>query len=425
MMSFSPLSTKAISWVVLVLLFFSCQKGLSDKSNSENNLFVWAEGLDDKVSELEKVGIIQHEISLTEDQIKGEFHLSEIIENHRYLELKNSSNTILGDIDKIIFSDSLIFVLDLYLNNSLQVFDFTSGEEHLVFLPSGAGPGEMKTIADFDVDFENRKIWVFDEGLAKMLEFDFSGNFLAEKKVPLRANSFRRLGSDFVFSCVNNPNDHLANVGLSDLVVLDSSMNIIAGFIASQFDQRLSSFLPRDLLRLNSKSLTYLPRYQNEILTLDVNKKSVSTLLRINLEKFGLNQRDFVEIDESFVSKRKADGLFFTFGHHVVTPNWLSIKYDRFGGQELQIYYNKETGEVKSGVRINFDFKDLISYSFPMACSDNTCISVIKMQAFRDLDLDAFFEPLEVNGRDFSEMKEFIKGIEDFDQPVLLITDLK
>jgi len=413
----------------LVTLFFlvsSCQKDEEKGAESKNDLFNWAEGKDSTINTYSFLDEKLFKIVLNEEDIFKEFNLSDIMSNYRLLNLENKESVLLGDIDKIIFSDSLIFVLDLYLNNSIQIFDFQTGEELMVFIPTGEGPGEIKSISDFDVDFHNKRIFVHDESSAKLLEFDFGGGFFSENKLPLRAHSFKITSTrDILFSSVNNLNDHLPIAALNDLIELDSNFQIVSGFKYPILEKRKSSFLPRDLMRANEGRITYFHRYSSEILGVDIFKREISRILSVDLQEFGLSKNDLNSVDEEFVNKRKADRKFFGFGHHFVSDSWIGMKFDRFGGQELQLFYNTNEDKFVSGTKINFDFEDLISFSFPLACSSNTCISVLKMQNFKNLNLEEFFSALRKDKRDFSKIEKFIRSVEDFDQPVLLIFDLK
>jgi hypothetical protein len=101
------------------------------------------------------------------------------------------------------------------------------------------------------------------------------------------------------------------------------------------------------------------------------------------------------------------------------------MKFNRFGGTELHVYYNKITGEVISGTGFEYDFEDLIFYSFPLICADQLCVSFIKLGNTQYKDYEEFFKKMEGSGREFTKVKKFLESVEDFEQPVLLIFKLK
>lgn len=417
-------SNKVVVLITLTLSFFGCDKIRREGSEiSRNSLFDWVEPIHADKIQYGFKDVPKVKISISEEEISQSIPASEIIQDFRLLQIKNEESNFIGEVDKILFTDSLVLLLDLYVVNSLQLFDIETGAELFVFKPTGEGPGEMMTISDFDI-FENR-IFIYDERLAKILEFDLKGNFFRERKLPLRANSFKVIDENtYVFSSVNNPNEHLGIYSDDDILVLDSTFNIKVGFKYPLIDQRYSDFLPRDIMRFNG-DLSFFPRFSNSILLVDFQREEVKNELEINLENWGLTKSDLNELNEEFIEKRKNDSKFYGFGVHFIADDWIGIKMDRFGGPEFQLFYHKSSGKYFSGTKMEFDFEDLIFFSFPLACKDNKCISVIDLEKFIYTDLDKLFSSLESSGKDYSYMRSVFESIEDFDQPLLLIFDLK
>jgi len=365
-------------------------------------------------------------LNLGQGQIDAKIKLSDLMTDYRLLSLKNWEGGVVGDIDKILVSDSLIFILDQYTFNSLQIFDLFTGEQVLQFTPTGEGPGEMKSITEFDLDEADRRILIYDNSLQKVLVFSFDGDFLFEKRLPIRFDSFKIFpGDHLLFSSFSNGNEHLGKSGESDLFLLDSNFIIRSTFKYPKIDQMLSDYIPRDVIRENGGVVTYFPRFSNELLEVDVKKNVISPILRVDLGPEGLSQEDLNSIGPEFSSERREDKKFYGFGLHFVTPNWMGMKFKRSGAPELHLFYNKLDQKVYSGTGVEFDFKDLIFYSFPMACRGNVCISNIRIGDLRDTDLNDFFKKIEKEGRDFTKVKKFLESVEDFEQPVLLVFKLK
>jgi hypothetical protein len=412
--------------IATLFLFSACERQKDEVTETGNSKFLSFVGSDSLSTEFifsEGDPVI---LSLTESQIDGKIKLSDIMMDYRLLSLKNWEGGVVGDIDKILLSDSLVFILDEYTFNSLQIFDLFTGEQVGQFLPTGEGPKEMKTISKFDLDEANRRILIYDNSLAKVLYFSFEGDFLFEKRLPLRAHSFKAISENqLLFLSIIDGNEHLGKTSKSDLFLLDSNFKILKTFLYPSIDQSFSSYIPRDVLRENGDFLTYFPRFSNELLEVDVDKNSLSMIFQVNLGPRGLSQEDLNSIGPEFTTKRKEDKKFYGFGFHFISPTWMGMRFNRSGGPELQLFYNKVTQEVFSGTRFEFDFEDLIFYSFPMAFRGNMCISSVRISQLRDIDLNDFFSKREKDGREFTSIKSFLDKVEDFEQPVLLIFDLK
>jgi hypothetical protein len=412
--------------ITTLFLFSGCERPKEPAEENRNSKFLGFIGSDSLSTDFvfsEGDPIV---LNLEQSQVDAKIKLSDLITDYRMLSLKNWEGGVVGDIDKILLSDSLVFILDQYIFNSLQIFDLFTGEQVVQFIPTGEGPGEMKSITEFDLDIVNRKILIYDNSLAKVLYFSFEGDFLYEKRLPIRAHSFRIFsGNQLLFSSFNNGNDHLGKTAESDLFLLDSNFIIQNTYKYPKINQMLSDFVPRDVIRENGGVVTYFPRFANELLQIDIEKNTISPILQVDLESRGLSNKDLKDVGPDFISERKEDQKFYGFGQHFDTPNWTAMKFNRFGGTELHVYYNKITGEVISGTGFEYDFEDLIFYSFPLICADQLCVSFIKLGNTQYKDYEEFFKKMEGSGREFTKVKKFLESVEDFEQPVLLIFKLK
>jgi hypothetical protein len=412
--------------ITTLFLFSGCERPKEPAEENRNSKFLGFIGSDSLSTDFvfsEGDPIV---LNLEQSQVDAKIKLSDLITDYRMLSLKNWEGGVVGDIDKILLSDSLVFILDQYIFNSLQIFDLFTGEQVVQFIPTGEGPGEMKSITEFDLDIVNRKILIYDNSLAKVLYFSFEGDFLYEKRLPIRAHSFKIFsGNQLLFSSFNNGNDHLGKTAESDLFLLDSNFIIQNTYKYPKINQMLSDFVPRDVIRENGGVVTYFPRFANELLQIDIEKNTISPILQVDLESRGLSNKDLKDVGPDFISERKEDQKFYGFGQHFDTPNWTAMKFNRFGGTELHVYYNKITGEVISGTGFEYDFEDLIFYSFPLICADQLCVSFIKLGNTQYKDYEEFFKKMEGSGREFTKVKKFLESVEDFEQPVLLIFKLK
>lgn len=415
-----------VVFIATLFLFSACKRQKDDVTETGNSKFLSFVGSDSLSTEFVFSEGDPVVLYLDESQIDAKIKLSDLMNDYRMLSLKNWEGGVVGNIDKILVSDSLVFILDQNTFNSLQIFDLFTGEQVGLFYPIGEGPGEMKIISEFDLDEENRRILIYDNSLAKVLSFSFDGDFLFEKRLPLRAHSFKAITENqWLFLSIIDGNEHLGKSGASDIFLLDSNFSIQNTFKYPKIDNKLSDFVPRDVIRENGGVLTFFPRFSNELLQIDARNNKISPILQVGLESKGLLEEDLKEIGLDFISDRKEDGKFYGFGLHFVTPTWMGMEFDRFGGPNLQIYYNKLTGKVISGTRLEFDFEDLIFYSFPLACNNQQCVSFISLGNINRKNYEEFFLKMEGSGREFTKTKKFLESLEDFEQPVLLIFTLK
>lgn len=415
-----------VAFTATLLLLVSCGKKNETSEETGNSKFLGFVGADSlsKAFEFNEGNPI--EISLNAAQIDSKVKLSDLMIDYRLVSLKNWEGGVVGSVDKILFTDSLVFILDQYTYNSIQVFDLFTGEQVDLFYPTGEGPGEMKNISEFDLDESNRRILIYDNYLAKMLYFNFEGKFLFENRLPIRGHSFKIFpDNQLLFSSIGDANDHLGKTGNSDLFLLDSNYTLRKTYKYPKINQKLSQYIPRDVIRENGGTVTYFPRFSSELFQIERENKTLKPLIHVDLGSEGLTDEDLENLGPEFTSERREDKKFYGFGFHFVTPNWIGMKFDA-SRSELYVFHNLKSGEVLSGKTVDFDFEDLISFSFPMACRGNTCITELSLAHFRDYDLNDFFQKLaKENGRDYSKIKSFLESVEDFEQPILLVFTLK
>jgi hypothetical protein len=113
---------------------------------------------------------------------------SQLVNNIEYVSLETTAKSIIGSIDKIIFRNNLILILDKQISKAIFIFD-----EKGNFLNKidrfGQGVGEYVELRDFTLN-KNNIIEAYDGGMEKLIHFDIEGNFLNEKKLDIKFDFF-------------------------------------------------------------------------------------------------------------------------------------------------------------------------------------------------------------------------------------------
>jgi len=139
-------------------------------------------------------------ISFEDFDKEAELLLSEVYDSVWYIKLDNSTSALLGDIDRIVFSDSHIFILDRYKTKSIKKFDL-KGNYITDIGSQGRGPGEFIEPTDF-VCIDN-KIIVYDQFTHRLLHFNINGTLIDVQRVPFSFNTFFAFNeNEFVFSAL-------------------------------------------------------------------------------------------------------------------------------------------------------------------------------------------------------------------------------
>lgn len=116
----------------------------------------------------------QKEIPVT-DEIK-EINIDEIANNIKEIPLEFSETTMIGTISKVEFTDDFIFVHD-FTNARILKFDF-DGQFIKQIGVKGEGPGEYKNLSSFAIDENSQSVFVSSSN--KIIKYNFEGVFIKE-----------------------------------------------------------------------------------------------------------------------------------------------------------------------------------------------------------------------------------------------------
>jgi hypothetical protein len=150
------MNTRTILFIAFLLIFGGCKQNKSQETDDSGiNIKVGSENYLDQVN------------------------YSSIFDKVEYVKLETTEESLIGSISKIMYAKNQFFILDKQ-QRALLVFSDT-GKFLWKINKQGNGPGEYRTITDFDLN--NDKLFLFDIS-SKVLEYDLSGNFV--KDYPMR-----------------------------------------------------------------------------------------------------------------------------------------------------------------------------------------------------------------------------------------------
>ncbi|MDR1592903.1 MAG: 6-bladed beta-propeller [Prevotellaceae bacterium] len=153
--------------------------------------------------------------------------LSAVIDSVSFLPLIEQDNFLFGNINKLIMHREYIYIMDVWISNSLLVFDNTG-----VFVrkigKKGDGPEEYGRLRDFDVDSEY--IYMYDEQ-KRILKYDLQGNFIEKKRTPFSVSEFKILKNRKYLFALEEDKDNKYQI-----VHTDSVFNVEASFFPFPFE---------------------------------------------------------------------------------------------------------------------------------------------------------------------------------------------
>lgn len=126
-------------------------------------------------------------LDIDESNVQEELYLKEIFDSLSLTPL-NYSEGMIGQIKGVIRFNEKYFIHD-YSTDQILIFDIDGGYLNKIDA-KGPGPEEYEAIHFFDLDKSNQQIVIFDVSMRALSYFDFNGNFLHKKRLPLICRDF-------------------------------------------------------------------------------------------------------------------------------------------------------------------------------------------------------------------------------------------
>lgn len=185
--------------------------------------------------------------------------LSEFISNYEFLKLSTSDNSFIGDIDKLLVTDTRIYVLDPRQSIALYVYNRT-GELEFKIANYGRGPGEFMGPYDFAIDDNRGEIIIFDARALKLCYYSIiDGSYIKEVNLDFQFFRFMVMDNTYIFFLNNIASKYEHNILITDkeLNTLDKKLKLDPNMIGYHFA------LPVNFSRYENKLLFTAPSDYN------------------------------------------------------------------------------------------------------------------------------------------------------------------
>jgi hypothetical protein len=164
---------------------------------------------------------------------KSFLKLSQVIDTIEYIPLENTGSSGIGSIDRIILSDSTLFILDSF--HSKGVFSFTrEGKALLSIERRGKGPGEIEFPVDLLFNKNKQEIEVLDINLRKTVRYNSkTGEFITEVYHEFQAKAFTLImqGKYYLYYLGDIP-QYSSTFTDYVLVVVDTTGNVVGKMLS-------------------------------------------------------------------------------------------------------------------------------------------------------------------------------------------------
>jgi len=196
---------------------------------------------------------------------------SEVFESMKVVPLETKASSVIGAIDKIIYSNDRIFILDP--DGSKKVLEFDDKGKFIDQIGRyGKGPGEYDQPDDISFDWIGKKIILYVKSKKALLYFDLNGKFIKEVPLNIYFSNFSFISENrYAVYMDNDINSSLPDNPRSNFIVLNNKCEI--EFSAFPFNhEKDKRRMGNTFLSATDSSLLVLPGYTGSVYSYQAKK---------------------------------------------------------------------------------------------------------------------------------------------------------
>lgn len=282
---------------------------------------------------------------------------------------------IIGQLDKIVVSDSLIYIADTYMKR-LLVYDMQGNVIGKVGT-MGGGPGEYTSLSDFCVG-SNGEIYLYDSAKNKMLIYDRDLQFVKDDPISFKAEQFQFIDGNFLFGLAPYNIDHETSGKM--VVLTDHSFTPILSTLkyGDHIDRNYEFFSPMTLSK--EGGVIYNRVIDNNAYLFD-REGSVQTVFHFDFGELNVDDEDLKDINALLESNKE---YCYVASPPLVVGDLLMGVLNRTG-EMFTFIYDSNSKEVSLNALTDFSVGKI---NFPIATGANgsQLVSYFNKDVYPDFD---------------------------------------
>lgn len=410
------MKSELIAFIILILLITACS--IDDRQrNLANERFKGYEKITDKeegtpeiIPDYRKMMTISVPPNLSEYGI----NMDNLLDSVFYVRLETNDNSLIGDIDKLLFYNDTIIVIEKIKRQSILLFT-SKGKFISKVGDAGKGAGEYLSVTDVTVDFEKRNIIVLDDRSKKLIFYDLGGRYIRDQKILYFSKSISMLkDGSFLIKQLRGLNNHLPFISDYNLIFAQRNLKITGKAISFDYRDKFSEnkLESNNNFNVTKNGVIFNPSFSDTIYEIGSNNK-ISAKYCINLGEKNIRLAFNEKTKTEDVLKLLNTWKYYSFdGKALESDNYLYLNID---GQGF-CYYSMKKDTLYSGSSWEYTNNHIISYVDPIATFNNFYVGVLQPSSIiyqlKNRKFPTRYDPL-------------IKTLKIEDNPILFFYSLK
>lgn len=304
----------------------------------------------------------------------------ELIDNISYVKLETTSTNLIGNVSELLFTDSLIIVVDRNISKSIHVFG-SDGHYIRKIGSLGSGPNEYDNICHVALSFDKTRLHILTG--RRLLTFNLDGSFVKGESIKstfhfleyLNKNTFATVN---IFGCFNRVNSNNREV----LAVKDKEWNNLYTAINSSYKLN-DDFMGYDRPLININDNIYLLPDISDTIYLVTDKETIPRYcVKTDFKKPSARELIKTGMEHRQLNGSRFNGGFFQIKNTVIVA--------LINSSTPLVFYNTSNKKRYSFVsEKEFEINPLLAYTFNIKSQYNNSFLVspiIPSQILREKD---------------------------------------
>lgn len=406
---------KNILFIVFLLLFFGCDFSRKNSRYSADEV---------KALHLDSTSFITPKtdslitVDLNPFLKKGmHFGFSDLIKSVKYVPLETTDESLIGGIDKLIVSDSHIYIKDNLKGAGIVIFDRMG--QFIKRLPYGKGPGEIYRVRDMAYDKRQNELVVYQHPY--LMFYTSSGEYLRQKKLPFGFHDMVVTADGYLFKTARpDGNLHLNSYAYCTLLVTDKQFKLEQAGLPR--NKKIEAWGALHYLYNNggSSKVQVTQEYRDTIYEYSEDTHGLKAVYKLNFEDKKLPETEvYGQTLETFKTAIKNHDYYFFKGDGYLETNTcnLFVLLNTYIQRKLYVFRNKKSRHLVGGDKPIINAYQMPVVDFPLASYKNAFISTAQITKEAP-----FITKSTLLSR---EDKLKLKQLTNDDNPVLVFFELK
>jgi hypothetical protein len=289
-----------------------------------------------------------------------EIPVDELIDSISYIPLQTTTKeSIIGAIDKLIYADHHVFILDQTGDN---VLIFSDDGTFIKTIPTGQGPEDIYRPIDIAIDEDQDHLIVYNRW--RLSFYDYRGNFVKREWVPFNFCNFRVLPNGYLFVIIQHQNIHMEKSSEMQVLITDKNFRIISARFPYHYSESLN-YVTKDFTSSLEERVNFAFKFSDKVYQY-LDPLSVWEKYRLDFSEKGVPDRYLEMSWEEVYKTLKSTDYYYFMGDYTEndTHECFQILNDSKRSFRTLIFRDKASGKLAGGNVIS-DNSRILLFSAP------------------------------------------------------------